>query len=151
MAYGAADLPTWNANLRTFSRFRKVLKFVPPKIWYNLRRKSGENHDEEESRKNALPELAGTVQGQTSHEGLDRHAPCRQINHPPDGIIRYIQVAVTIATREKFQQETAAFTAIADNYPRYVLTLDDVFVPDRSGVQVINAIDFLAGRADLTR
>ena len=68
-----------------------------------------------------------------------------------DGIIRYIQVAVTIATREKFQQETAAFTAIADNYPRYVLTLDDVFVPDRSGIQVINAIDFLAGRTDLTR
>ena len=68
-----------------------------------------------------------------------------------DGIIRYIQVAVTIATREKFQQEAAAFTAITDNYPRYVLTLDDVFVPDRNGVQVINAIDFLAGRADLTR
>ena len=44
-----------------------------------------------------------------------------------------------------------AFAAIADNYPRYVLTLDDVFVPDRNGVQVINAIDFLAGRADLTR
>ena len=84
MASGAADLPTLNANLRTFSRFRKVLKFVPPKIWYNLRRKSGENHDEEESRKNALPELAGTVQGQASHKGLDRHAPCRQIDHPSD-------------------------------------------------------------------
>ena len=48
--------------------------------WYNRRRKSGENHDEEESRKDALPELAGTVQGQASHKGLDRHAPRRQLD-----------------------------------------------------------------------
>ena len=127
MASGAADLPTWNANLRTFSKFRKVLKFVPPKIWYDLRRRY-----KVATGKVADKEVDFVVKG-------------------TDGIIRYIQVAVTIATREKFQQETAAFTAIADNYPRYVLTLDDVFVPDRSGIQVINAIDFLAGRADLTR
>ena len=127
MASGAADLPTWNANLRTFSRFRKVLKFVPPKIWYNLRRRY-----KVATGKVADKEVDFVVKGS-------------------DGIIRYIQVAVTIATREKFQQEAAAFTAITDNYPRYVLTLDDVFVPDRNGVQVINAIDFLVGRADLTR
>ena len=68
-----------------------------------------------------------------------------------DGIIRYIQVAVTISTREKFQQETAAFATIRDNYPKYILTLDEVFVSDRNGVQVLNVIDFLTGRADLTR
>ena len=65
-----------------------------------------------------------------------------------DGIIRYIQVAVTIATKEKFQQETAAFAAIEDSYPRYVLTLDDVFVADRNGIRVVNVIDFLVGREE---
>ena len=68
-----------------------------------------------------------------------------------DGIIRYIQVAVTIATKEKFQQETAAFADIEDSYPRYVLTLDDVFVADRNGIRVVNVIDFLVGREDLSR
>ena len=56
-AHMGADLLTRNANLRTFSKFRKVLKFASPEKWYNRRRKLGENHDEEESCKNALPEL----------------------------------------------------------------------------------------------
>ena len=63
-----------------------------------------------------------------------------------DGLIRYVQVAVTVATREKFMQESAAFASIRDNYPKYIITLDDILVPERNGIQIINAIDFMSER-----
>jgi predicted AAA+ superfamily ATPase len=66
-----------------------------------------------------------------------------------DGRIRYIQVAVTVANEEKLKQELAAFKLIKDNYPKYILTMDEVFVPDHNGVRTINIIDFLLGKKDL--
>ena len=63
-----------------------------------------------------------------------------------DGLIRYVQVAVTVATREKFMQESAVFASIRDNYPKYIITLDDILVPERNGIQIINAIDFMSER-----
>ena len=38
------------------------------------------------------------------------------------------------------------FGAIRDNYPKYLLTLDDVFVSDHDGVRTLNIIDFLLER-----
>ena len=66
-----------------------------------------------------------------------------------DGRIRYIQVAVSVANEEKLKQELAAFKLIKDNYPKYILTMDEVFVPDHNGVRTINIIDFLLGKEDL--
>ena len=46
---------------------------------------------------------------------------------------------------EKLKQELRPFKEIKDNYPKYIITLDDYFVPDHDGVKTINAIDFLLG------
>ena len=62
-----------------------------------------------------------------------------------DGSIRYIQVAVTVADDEKLAQELEPFKSIEDNYPKYILTMDEVFVPDHGGVKTIGLIDFLLG------
>ena len=59
--------------------------------------------------------------------------------------IKYIQVAVTVMEEEKLQQELRPFAEIQDNYPKYIITLDDYFVRDHDGVITINAIDFLSG------
>ena len=66
-----------------------------------------------------------------------------------DGEIRYIQVAVTVAEKLKYQQEIAAFNSIRDNYPKYILTLDDIFIENRNGIHTMNIIDFLTGRGDI--
>ena len=56
--------------------------------------------------------------------------------------IKYVQVAVTVMEEEKLKQELRPFKEIKDNYPKYIITLDDYFVPDHDGVKTINAIDF---------
>ena len=66
-----------------------------------------------------------------------------------DGQIRYIQVAVSITNQEKLDQELAVFKLIKDNYPKYILTMDEIFVPDRNGIKTMNIIDFLLGRSEL--
>lgn len=66
-----------------------------------------------------------------------------------DGRMRYIQVAVSVADEEKLKQELAVFEAIKDNYPKYLLTLDDVFVADHDGIRTLNIIDFLLERANV--
>ena len=60
--------------------------------------------------------------------------------------LKYIQVAVTVLEEEKLKQELRPFYEIKDNYPKYIITLDDYFVPDHDGVKTISAIDFLSGR-----
>lgn len=59
--------------------------------------------------------------------------------------IKYIQVAATVMEEEKLKQELRPFAEIKDNYPKYIITLDDYFVADHGGVKTINAIDFLLG------
>ena len=59
--------------------------------------------------------------------------------------IKYIQVAATVMEEEKLKQELRPFEGIRDNYPKYIITLDDYFVADHGGVKTINAIDFLLG------
>lgn len=62
-----------------------------------------------------------------------------------DDYIIYIQVAVTVMSEDKLKQELAVFTEIKDNYMKYIITLDDLFIPDHNGIKTINAIDFLLG------
>lgn len=60
--------------------------------------------------------------------------------------VKYIQVAVTVMDEDKLQQELRPFYDIKDNYPKYIITLDDYFVKDHDGVTTVNAIDFLLGQ-----
>ena len=66
-----------------------------------------------------------------------------------DGRVRYLQVAVSVADESKLHQELAVFSLINDNHPKYLLTLDDVFVPDHDGVRTLNIVDFLLGKKEL--
>ena len=67
-----------------------------------------------------------------------------------DGNLCYVQVAVSVSSREKLAQELAVFGSIRDNYPKYLLTLDEVFVPDHDGVKTLNVIDFLLGKVNIS-
>ncbi|MDD6994988.1 MAG: ATP-binding protein [Candidatus Borkfalkiaceae bacterium] len=60
--------------------------------------------------------------------------------------IKYVQVAVTVMDDAKLQQELRPFHQINDYYPKYVITLDDIFVKNHDGITTINAIDFLLGQ-----
>ncbi len=60
--------------------------------------------------------------------------------------VQYIQVAVTVMDEDKLTQELRPFYEIQDNYPKYIITLDDYFVKDHDGVITINALDFLLGQ-----
>ena len=62
------------------------------------------------------------------------------------GGLKYIQLAVTVMSEDKLRQELRPFADIRDNYPKYIITLDDIFVPDHDGIITINALDFLLGR-----
>lgn len=66
-----------------------------------------------------------------------------------DGRVRYIQVAVSVADADKLNQELSSFKTLTDNYPRYILTMDEVFAPDHNGVRTLNIVDFLLGKAAL--
>lgn len=59
--------------------------------------------------------------------------------------IKYIQVAVSVMDNDKLDQELRPFKFINDNYPKYIITLDDYFTEDHNGIKTINAIDFLLG------
>jgi len=55
----------------------------------------------------------------------------------------YIQVAYLLASRETVQREFEPLSRIKDNYPKYVLSLDEHFPSDREGIQQMNLIRFL--------
>ena len=57
----------------------------------------------------------------------------------------YIQVAVSVKDEAKLKQDLAVFEKIKDNYPKCIITMDQVFVPDHGGVKTISVYDFLMG------
>ena len=64
--------------------------------------------------------------------------------------ICYVQVAYTIAPEGKAEQELAAFKRLSDNYPKTVISLDDLPFSDiQDGIRHINAIDFLLHKIPL--
>lgn len=58
--------------------------------------------------------------------------------------IEYYQVALTVLDENTLKRELAAFKNIKDNYPKYLITLDDVLPnTDYDGIKVINALEWL--------
>jgi predicted AAA+ superfamily ATPase len=55
---------------------------------------------------------------------------------------RYYQVAATIADSASFEREFASLEEIKDNYPKYVLTMDELPF-GKDGINQMNIIDFL--------
>ena len=58
--------------------------------------------------------------------------------------VEYYQVALTVLDENTLKRELAAFKNIKDNYPKYLITLDDVLPnTDYDGIKVINALEWL--------
>lgn len=57
--------------------------------------------------------------------------------------IIYYQVALTTREESTLQRELTPLKKIADNYPKYILTLDDDLDADFDGIKKINIIDWL--------
>lgn len=61
-----------------------------------------------------------------------------------DNKYEYYQVSATTLDENTLKRELAPFGKIKDNYPKYLLTLDDVFSnADYNGVQKINVLEWL--------
>lgn len=60
--------------------------------------------------------------------------------------IEYYQVALTVLDENILKRELDVFKNIKDNYPKYLITLDDVIVnADYDGIKVVNALEWLLG------
>ena len=58
--------------------------------------------------------------------------------------IEYYQVALTVLDENTLKRELNAFKNIKDNYPKYLITLDDIMVnTDYDGIKVVNALEWL--------
>ncbi len=55
----------------------------------------------------------------------------------------YVQVAYLLSSPETIQREFSVLQKIKDNYPKYVVSMDNVFEKDYKGIKRINLIDFL--------
>ena len=58
--------------------------------------------------------------------------------------IEYYQVALTVLDENTLKRELDVFKNIKDNYPKYLITLDDVMMnTDYDGIKVVNALEWL--------
>ncbi|MEA3423984.1 MAG: ATP-binding protein [Bacillota bacterium] len=55
----------------------------------------------------------------------------------------YYQVSSTIMDEKTRERELRPLQSISDNYPKYILTMDQTVFKDYFGIKVINIIDFL--------
>jgi hypothetical protein len=55
----------------------------------------------------------------------------------------YYQVSATIMDEKTRERELRPLESISDNYPKYILTMDQTVFNDYSGIRVKNIIDFL--------
>jgi len=58
----------------------------------------------------------------------------------------YYQVSASILDDKTRERELRPLQAISDNYPKYILTMDQTIYDDFNGIKVINIIDFLIAR-----
>ena len=56
--------------------------------------------------------------------------------------IIYVQVSYLLASQETLEREFGAYAGVRDNYPKYVLSLDE-FDMSRDGIRHENIRDFL--------
>jgi len=61
-----------------------------------------------------------------------------------DGECIYIQVCYLLASQETIEREFGAFNSIADNFPKYVVSMDELNL-SRNGIQHKNIREFLVG------
>jgi len=59
-----------------------------------------------------------------------------------DKKIEYYQVSASVLDENTLERELAPFRDIKDNYPKYLITLDD-FSGDHEGIQQLNLVDWL--------
>lgn len=62
--------------------------------------------------------------------------------------IAYYQVAATVRDESTLNRELASLQQINDQYPKYILTLDDDPVADYDGIKRINALKWMMGEYD---
>ena len=62
--------------------------------------------------------------------------------------IAYYQVAATVRDESTLRRELASLQQINDQYPKYILTLDDDPVADYDGIKRINALKWMMGEYD---
>lgn len=62
--------------------------------------------------------------------------------------ISYYQVAATVRDESTLKRELASLQQINDQYPKYILTLDDDPVADYDGIKRINALKWMMGEYD---
>ncbi|WP_243116998.1 DUF4143 domain-containing protein [Natranaerovirga hydrolytica] len=55
----------------------------------------------------------------------------------------YYQVSATILDEKTRERELRPLESISDNYPKYILTMDQIISNDYSGIKVQNILDFL--------
>lgn len=61
-----------------------------------------------------------------------------------DGNLSYFQVAQTTLDEKVLARELSPLQQINDNYPKYLLTLDEVFdVMDYDGIKKMNALKWM--------
>ena len=60
--------------------------------------------------------------------------------------VYYYQVTASMVEETTFEREMAPLKAIADNYPKTVITLDHYTPGNYEGIQVVDAIDWLLGK-----
>ena len=65
-----------------------------------------------------------------------------------DGEIIYIQVSYILASEETVEREFKPLKKIEDNYPKYVITLDDINM-SHDGIKHLNLIDFLLCKTEI--
>ena len=61
----------------------------------------------------------------------------------------YFQVAATVRDEAVLKRELASLQQISDNYPKYILTLDNDPEADYEGIRKINALEWLTGEEKL--
>ena len=66
----------------------------------------------------------------------------------PSGDLSYYQVAYSVATEETLTRELSPLRQIDDNYPKYLITLDQASF-DNNGIRHLNALDFLMNQAGI--
>lgn len=54
----------------------------------------------------------------------------------------YYQVAATVMDESTLNRELAPLKRISDNYPKYIITMDEIPM-DEDGIKIVNVIDFL--------
>ena len=63
-----------------------------------------------------------------------------------DGIT-YYQVAATVRDEKTLKRELASLQQIKDQYPKFILTLDDDPTADYNGIKRVNALEWMMGKA----